>query len=48
MQKRIVHAYSRLLPELAPMFVKNGVAGTVRTPARKSRDQPFPPVAEAE
>ena len=25
-----------------------GVAGMVRTPARKSRDQPFPPVAEAE
>ena len=27
---------------------KNGVAGIVRTPARKSRDHPLPPVAEAE
>ncbi|KXS95697.1 hypothetical protein AC578_838 [Pseudocercospora eumusae] len=48
MQKRIVQAYSRLLPLLAPMFEKKGVAGTVRTPARKSRDHPFPPVADAE
>ena len=30
------------------LLVKKGVAGMVRTPARKSRDQPFPPVADAE
>jgi hypothetical protein len=48
MQKRMVEAYSRFLPEEAPMLEKNGVAGTVRTPARKSRAQPLPPVAEAE
>lgn len=30
------------------MFWKNGVAGRVRTPARKSRAQPLPPVADAE
>lgn len=48
MQKRMVQAYSRFFPELAPMLEKNGVAGIVKTPARKSRDQPFPPVAEAE
>lgn len=46
MQARIVEAYSRWY--FPPMLVKKGVAGMVRTPARKSRDQPFPPVAEAE
>ncbi len=29
-------------------LVKNGVAGTVNTPARKSLAHPLPPVAEAE
>lgn len=48
MQKRIVEAYSRFLPDDFPMFWKKGVAGTVKTPARKSRAQPLPPVAEAE
>lgn len=45
MQNKIVLAYAR---GFEPMLVKNGVAGTVRTPARKSLDHPFPPVAEAE
>lgn len=30
------------------LLSKKGVAGMVNTPARKSRDQPLPPVAEAE
>jgi hypothetical protein len=47
-QNRIVEAYSKFLPEDAPMLEKNGIAGSVRTPARKSRAQPLPPVAEAE
>jgi hypothetical protein len=33
---------------LLPMLVKKGVAGMVRTPARKSLAHPLPPVAEAE
>ena len=44
-QKRIVDAYAN---GLVPIFWKKGVAGIVSTPARKSRDHPFPPVAEAE
>jgi hypothetical protein len=48
MQKRIVVAYSRLLPLAAPIFVKKGIAGTVSTPAKKSRAHPLPPVADAE
>lgn len=48
MQNRIVQAYSRFLPLEAPMFWKKGIAGRVRTPARKSRDHPLPPVADAE
>jgi len=45
MQKRIVEAYAR---GCDPMFWKKGVAGIVKTPAKKSLDHPFPPVAEAE
>ena len=49
MQKRIVDAYAKWfgLEELG-MFWKNGVAGNVSTPAKKSRAQPLPPVADAE
>ena len=50
MQARMVQAYSRFRGGfwLAPIFEKNGVAGIVRTPAKKSRDHPLPPVADAE
>jgi hypothetical protein len=44
-QKRIVEAFAKWF--FPPMLVKNGVAGSVSTPAKKSRAHPLPPVAEA-
>ena len=44
--QRMVEASARWF--FPPILVKNGVAGIVSTPARKSLAQPFPPVADAE